>query len=313
MANGIEQPAEKRQPATVKEIDREDYIGGGTYACPGCQPVLGIKLTLKALGKNTIMVNPSGCMTLTANYPFTPYKVPWVHNAIENADSTASGIYMGLKRKGLDKKVNIVVYAGDSATYDIGFQALSGMVDRQENIIHVCYNNEVNANTGFQRSGATPQFARTTTTPVDKHKEGNPKPRKHMTKIMLAHECQYVATACTAYPLDYMQKLKKAASMEGPKYIELLSPCIPGWIVGQEQGRRVGAALVQSGLWALYEIVNEKFKITLKPQMTPVEEALKMQGRYAHLTKEEIELIQKIVNDEWEKYNKGEFWSVDEY
>jgi len=299
---------------TIKEIEREDFIGGGTFACSGCQPVLGIKYVFKALGKNAIMVNSAGCMTLTANYPFTPYKVNWVHNAIENADSTAAGILAGLKRKGLDKKATIVVYAGDGATYDIGFQALSGMFDRYENIIHVCYNNEVFANTGYQRSAATPLYARTSTTPIVAGRtEGNIHPRKHMTKIMLAHGAPYVATACTAFPLDFVKKLQKAASINGPKYIELLAPCIPGWLLEQDKGRKIGELMVQSGVWPLYEIENNFFKVTVQPRMIPIEEALKIQGRYAHLNKEEAAAIQKQINEEWEKFNKGEFWNVSEY
>lgn len=304
---------EQKPVFAIKDIDSEDFISAGTFACSGCQPVLGIKLALKALGKNTIMVNSSGCMTLTATYPFTPYKVPWVHNAIENADSTASGIFMGLKRKGLEKKVNLIVYAGDGATYDIGFQALSGMFDRYENVIHVCYNNELFANTGYQRTAATPLFARTTTTPVEKKARGNLIPRKHMAKIMLAHDSPYVATACTAYPIDFMKKLQKASKIYGPKYIELLAPCIPGWVLGTEQGRKTGELSVQSGLWPLYEIEDGKFSVSMQPKMIPVREALKAQGRYSHLTDEEIEEIQEMVNKEWESYSKGEFWSVHEY
>ncbi len=297
----------------IKDVDRQDYIGGGTFACSGCQPVLGIKLVLKALGRDTIMVNTSGCMTLTATWPFTPYRIPWVHNAIENGDSTASGIFMGLKRKNLERKVNVVVYAGDGATYDIGFQAMSGAFDRYENYIHVCYNNEIFANTGYQRSAATPLYARTSTTPIEKKSRGNLIPRKHMTKIMLAHDSPYVATASTAYPLDFMKKLQKASKVYGPKYIELLAPCIPGWVLGTEQGRKAGELAVQSGLWPLYEIEDGKFTVSMKPKMVPVKEFLKMQGRYSHLKAGEIQEIQEMVNNEWEHYNKGEFWQAHEY
>ncbi|MFH0714208.1 MAG: thiamine pyrophosphate-dependent enzyme [Candidatus Diapherotrites archaeon] len=298
---------------TFKTIDQKDYVGGGTFACSGCQPILGIKLALKALGKNTIMINTSGCMTLTANHPFTPYKVPWVHSAIENASSTASGIYMGLKRKGLDKKITILPFSGDGATYDIGIGSLSGAAERRENILYVCYNNEVYANTGYQRSSATPEYARTTTSPAEGKFEGNWIPRKHMTKIMLAHDCPYVATACTAYPLDFMQKLKKAAKIEGFKYVELLAPCIPGWVLKEDMGRKAGELMVQSGMWPLYEIENGKFSISLKPKMIPVREALQVQGRYSHLTNTAIDEIQRKVDAEWEKYNNGEFWTANEY
>ncbi len=303
----------KKFISAVKDVPREEFIGGGTFACAGCQAVLGIKYVLKALGKNTIMVNPSGCMTLTATYPFTPYKVPWVHNAIENADSTAAGIVSGLKRKKMDKKVTVVVYAGDGATYDIGFQALSGAAERQDNFIHVCYNNESFANTGFQKSSGSPKFARTSTTPPWRLIEGNPFPRKHMTKIMVAHDSPYVATASTAFPVDFMKKVQKAATIQGLKYIELLSPCIPGWMIGADQGMKAAKEMVEAGLWPLYEVENGKFSLSYKPNMNPVEKALKMQGRYRHLEKEEFAEIQKQVNEEWKKYLTGEFWTVNEY
>ena len=190
---------------------------------------------------------------------------------------------------------------------------MSGAFDRFENFIHICYNNELFANTGYQRTAATPLFARTTTTPVEKKARGNLIPRKHMAKIMLAHDSPYVATACTAYPIDFIKKVQKAAGIYGPKYIELLAPCIPGWLIGTEQGRKIGELSVQSGLWPLYEIENGKFQVSMQPKMIPVREALKAQGRYAHLTEKEIEEIQEMVNKEWEAFNKGEFWAVHEY
>ncbi len=298
--------------AEIRKMKDGWLIGGGTFACSGCQPVTGIKFTLKALGKNTIMINSAGCMTLTANYPFTPYKVPWVHNAIENAASTASGIYMGLKAKG-KKNVNIVPYAGDGASYDIGIGSLSGIASRNENIIYVCYNNEVFANTGFEDSTATPQYAKTNTTPGNHIASGNPQKRKDMVKIMLSHNIPYAATGSTSHPVDYMNKLKRASKLKGMKYVELLAPCIPGWIIGENKGKEVAGLMVRSGMWPLYEVTGKKLKITVEPDFIPVEKALKAQGRYKHLTKKQITEIQAIVDKEWEFLRQGRIFEADEY
>ncbi len=300
---------------TIKEIPEEELVTGGTFACGGCNAIYGTRLTLKALGKNTIMVNTSGCMTLTAIYPFTPYKVPWVHNAIENGASTASGILMGLKALKKDKNTNIVVYAGDGATYDIGLQALSGMVSRNEKIIYICYNNGTFGNTGFQKSAATPYGANTTTTPPGKKSEiGNIFKRKNIVKMMHINGAAYSATASTSHPVDYINKLRRAAKSGGPAFIDLLCPCIPGWGIEESQGSRIGEKLVESGMWPLYEI-NKKgeFILTHKPKMIPVKEAMKNQKRFQHLDSKQIKEIQKIINTEWEKIKKGGIWTTEFY
>ncbi|MBW3003700.1 pyruvate synthase subunit beta [Candidatus Woesearchaeota archaeon] len=298
----------------VFDVPEQKFLTGGTFACSGCGPILGTKLALKALGKNTIMVNPAGCMTLTATWPFTPYNVPWVHSAIENCASTASGILMGLKSQKLDKNVNVLCFAGDGATYDIGFQALSGMAYRKEKIIYVCYNNSSFANTGFQRTAATPKGARTKTSEPGKCCPwGNALPRKNMSKMLAMSHCDYVATACVAFPKDFMDKLKKAASVEGPSFIDLLCPCIPGWLIKESDTIEVGKAMVETGIWPLYEILHKKFSLTHKPKMDPVQNALSMQGRFKHLKPEHVKEIQKVVNKEWDMINSGKFWESDEY
>lgn len=298
----------------VLDVPEEMTLTGGTFACSGCGSILGTKLVLKALGKNTIMVNPAGCMTLTATWPFTPYAVPWVHSAIENAGATATGILMGLKAQGLDKKINVLCYAGDGATYDIGFQALSGMVYRKEKIIYVCNNNSSYANTGFQKSGATPIGARTKTSEPGKCCPlGNPLPRKNMAKMLAMNNCDYVATATVGFPEDLINKIKKAAATDGPSFIDLLTPCIPGWLIDESKTIEVSRLMVETGMWPLYEIENKKFTLSYKPKMTPVEEALKLQGRFKHLKPEHVRLIQNTVNKEWTMINAGKFWESDEY
>ncbi len=299
---------------SIKELSKNELLTGGTFACSGCNAILGEKLTIKALGKNIIMVNTSGCMTLTAEYPYTPYKIPWVHNAIENAASTATGISMGLKSLKKDKDIHIVCYAGDGAVYDIGFQALSGAANRNENIIFVCYNNSSYANTGFQRTSATPLGARTSTTPIGKNNlVGSLLPRKNMAKIMAMHQIPYAATATTAYPLDYINKLRKASRIKGFKFIDLLTPCMPGWLIDSSQGIKTSKLLVQSGIWPVYEIENQNFKLNIEPEMIKVDEVFKAQGRFTHLKKETIKQIQKMIDEEWKLIKQGKYWLSKEY
>ncbi len=305
----------KKTIKTIKDIPNQELLSGGTFACGGCQAIYGARLALKALGKNTIMVNTSGCMTLTAVYPFTPYKIPWVHNAIENGASTATGILMGLKALKKDKNTNIVVYAGDGATYDIGFQSLSGMVSRNEKIIFICYNNGTFGNTGFQKSSATPYGANTSTTPAGtKEKIGNIFKRKNIVKIMHINGAAYSATASTSHPIDFINKLKKASKAKGPAFIDLLCPCIPGWGIEESQGSIIGEKLVESGMWPLYEIEkNHNFKITYSPKLIPVKEAIKEQKRFRHLDSKQIKELQNLIKNEWKKIKSNKFWETNLY
>jgi len=294
---------------TIKDVPKEEWLVGGSSACQGCGAVLGLKLTLKALGKNTIIINTSGCMTLLPTYPLTPFKVPWIHVAIENGGAVASGISHALEMKG-QKNVNVVVYAGDGATYDIGFQALSGALERGDNFIYVCYNNQSFGNTGVQKSSATPYGAYTTTTPPGKYSPiGNPDERKPLTKIVAAHGIPYVATASVAYPIDYIRKLQKAAKMKGPKFINLLTPCQPGWGFETYNTISNGKLAVQTGFWPLYEIENGRFRLTMsREKLKPVEEYLKIQVRFRHLEKKYVMLMQQKITERWRKLLKGNFW-----
>lgn len=280
---------------------------GGSPLCAGCPATLGLKLALRALGKNTIVVNASGCMTLYATYPYMPLKVPWIHLAIENAGAGATGIRAALKY--FRKDANILCYAGDGATYDIGLQSLSGAVERGDKFIYVCYNNQCFSNTGVQMSGATPSKAWTTTTP-----EGNPLWRKPLVKMMAAQGIPYAATACVSYPEDFMNKLKKASKVNGPTFIDLLCPCPTGWGFDHSETVEVGKLAVMSGAWPLYEVECGKFKLTFSPEkLIPVEVYLKKQRRFAHLSKKDILTIQKQMGNEWEKLRRGEYWNVVEY
>lgn len=283
----------------LNEIPEEEYLTGGSGACAGCPAETGLRLALKVLGKDTVVVNASGCMTLLVVYPHTPLKISWMHNAIENAAPTAGAIARALKIR--NRKMNVVCYAGDGATYDIGFAPLSAAMLRKDPFLYICYNNQVYGNTGAQWATSTPKFAETKTTPL-----GNREREKDMMKLMKEHGV-YCATASIAYPIDYMNKIEKAMKML-PAYIELLSPCVPAWGYPSNKTISIAKMSVMTGVWPLYEYYpNEKMVINYKPdKFLPVEEYLKLTDRYNNIKEVEIKEIQKQVDEKWRKLLKEE-------
>ncbi|OYT56549.1 MAG: 2-ketoisovalerate ferredoxin oxidoreductase [Candidatus Aenigmarchaeota archaeon ex4484_14] len=231
---------------SLNDLPKKDFFIGGSNACPGCGALIGLKLALKVLEKNTIVVSSFGCVTLLTTYPKTAFKVPFIHIPSESV-AAASGIWHALKSAGKD--ANILCYVGDGATYDSGLQALSAAATRKDNIIYICYNNQ--SYTGHHRSSATPYGAKTTTTPL-----GSVVFRKSLAKIMASHNLHYIATANVAYPMDFIKKLQKALSFPGVKFIDLLTPCPIGWGFDSSNTIEVGRMAVQTGVWPLYEIEN---------------------------------------------------------
>jgi pyruvate ferredoxin oxidoreductase beta subunit len=289
---------------SLRDIPAEDFLTGGSPTCSGCPAELGLKLALKALGKDTIVVNSSGCLSLLCNYPYTPLKVSWIHCAIENAGATATGIARALRI--LKRKGTVICYAGDGATYDIGIGSLSGMAARGDPVIYICYNNQAYSNTGVQWDTATPFLANTKTTPPGTESRGNLTPQKNMIKIMSAHGI-YSASANPAFPLDYMNKLRKAKEANAPAYIEYFSPCVPGWGYPERLGIKVAKSAVETCFWPLYEIENNKIKVNYKPsQVKSVKEFLSMQDRFKHLTDYDINVIQGLVNAQWQELLEAE-------
>jgi pyruvate ferredoxin oxidoreductase beta subunit len=220
----------------------------------------------------------------------------------ETAGAAASGVVAALEAMEKDE-ITVVSWAGDGGTADIGLQALSGAAERGTNFIYICYDNEAYMNTGNQRSGATPFGALTTTTPT-----GKLELKKDLPEIMAAHNIPYIATACSAFPEDLFQKVKKAKTITGTRYIHVLSPCPTGWRVDSSLSIAVGRKAVATGMWILYEIENGQLKLTGKSKYIvnpakrePIEEYLKLQGRFAHITDEEIEQLQKIREAKWTK------------
>ena len=287
----------------MKKISDLELVAPGHRACAGCGCILAMRHALKALGKNAIVSMATGCMeVVTTPYPQTAWRVPWIHAAFENAAAVASGVSRALKvlRK---EDVKSVAIAGDGGTADIGLQALSGAIERGEDILYICYDNEAYENTGIQRSGLTPYKAWTTTTPIGKVGRGEDRPKKDLPAIIAAHGAPYVATASMAYPLDYIRKIKKAAAIKGPTYIQVHAPCVPGWRITENKTIEVARLAVLTGAWILYEVENGKPNVTFKPpKRKPVAEYLKLQGRFRHLTDEEIAEIQRMVDEQCKRF-----------
>jgi pyruvate ferredoxin oxidoreductase beta subunit len=295
---------------TLKDLPLEEYVLPGSAACPGCPSTLGLRIILKALGRKTILVVPACCTSVIESlYPYTSLNIPLLNIAFEAAAAAASGVASALRKLGKED-INVVVWAGDGGTYDIGIQAMSAAFERDTNFIYICYNNQIYSNTGIQRSGATPYGAWTTTTVGGKREFS-----KDMGGIVRAHHIPYVATASISYPEDLYRKVKKAKEIKGPKYIEILAPCPPGWRFGMDKTVEMGRLAVETGIWPLYEYENEKmvfngaskhiFEGEIKRK--PVEEWLKVQGRFDILFKpkrdeERIRRLQEYVDRMWERF-----------
>jgi len=283
-------------------MEKEESFSSGHRACIGCGEVLAVRLATKAMGKNVIMVNATGCMEIIASQiPNTTWNIPWIHTLFENTAAVASGIESGLKvlmRKGRipTEEINVAAIGGDGATLDIGLQALSGAMERGHKFVYICFDNEAYMNTGVQRSSATPFGATTTTSPSGKKSIGQFSWKKDMPAIAVAHNIPYVATACPSYPFDMMEKVKKAMTFNGPSYIQVFSVCPTGWRTTGEISIRLGRLAVETGVFPLYEVENGKYKMSIDfPKLKPLTDYTKLQGRFRHLSPEVLEQIQEKV------------------
>jgi pyruvate ferredoxin oxidoreductase beta subunit len=292
----------------VRTLTQKEYFAPGHRACQGCAEALAIRLVCKALGRNIIIASATGCMEVVSTpIPFTAWRVPWFHVAFENAAAVASGIKSALKvlmRKGRipSKKIVTLAMAGDGGTADIGLQALSGALERNDDFIYICTDNEAYMNTGIQRSSSTPFGASTTTSPAGKLKMGQVTWKKNMPAIAAAHNIPYVATACPSYPIDLIQKVKKAADIEGAAYIHILSVCPTGWRSAPELSIKLGRLAVETGIFPLYEVERGQYRLNIDfPKLKPIKEYIKLQGRFRHLTDELIGEIEKRVHKEYEQ------------
>lgn len=289
-------------------VAKDEFLSSGHRACQGCGLAVTIRLALKVLGKDTIIGTPAGCWAgVGSMYPDTAWRVPWTQTLFENSAAVISGVESGfriLMEKGRipQRKINCVAIAGDGATNDIGVAALSGALERGHNFLYICLDNEAYMNTGIQRSSATPYGASTTTTPVGKLAAGQTTQKKNMVEIVAAHDIPYVASACPSYPFDLMNKVRKGAEVEGPAYIHVLAPCPTGWRSAPELTIEIGRLAVETGVFPLYEVEYGRYKLNVdRPKLKPVEEYLKPQARFRHLSEREIEKIQKRVNEQYAK------------
>jgi pyruvate ferredoxin oxidoreductase beta subunit len=287
-----------------------ERLTGGHRLCSGCGAPICVREILACVKEPVIAVNATGCLEVsTTVYPYSAWKIPWMHSAFENAAATASGIveaYNALRRKGkIDKDIKIVVFGGDGGTYDIGLQSLSGALERGHRFLYVCYNNEAYMNTGDQRSGATPMGAATTTTPVGKISSGKTQRRKNLTEIVAAHEIPYVAQTSIHLWADVAAKVQKAMAVDGPSFINILSPCQLFWAYSPEKTIKIARLAAETNLWPLYEVENGKYKINYSPSSPlPVTEWIKSQKRFKHLLTPEnqsvVEKIQKGIDEQWQ-------------
>ncbi len=289
-------------------VPKREGFAPGHRACIGCGEALAVRLACKALGQNVIVANATGCMeVVSSQLPYTSWCIPWIHTLFENTAAVASGIEAGLKamiRKGkcADKETRVVAMAGDGGTSDIGLQALSGAMERGHNFLYICFDNEAYMNTGIQRSSATPYGASTTTAPAGKKSIGQTTWKKNMPAIAAAHDIPYVATACPSYPFDLMDKVAKGAAINGPAYIHILSICPTGWRCPPDLTVRIGRLAVETGIFPLYEVENGKYRLNFDlPQLRPVQDYLKLQGRFGHLSPDIINKIQSRVTEKYEE------------
>ena len=279
-------------------VPKRELLDPGHLACPGCGASLAMRMVLKELGDRTIVVLPACCWSIIAGpYPQSSLHVPLYHTAFETAGAVASGVRAALDVRG-DTETTVMAWAGDGGTFDIGLQSLSGAAERNEDFLYVTYDNEAYMNTGIQRSSATPWGAWTTTTPYDDPQSTK---KKDILSIMAAHRIPYAATASTAYPEDLLDKVRKAKSLSGTRFLHILSPCPPGWKTADEATIELGRMAVQSHVFPLLEVEDgERWRFTLNTTGEPVGPYIRAQGRFRHLTDEDIARIQRDVDARYE-------------
>lgn len=302
--------------ANLKELSKiPERLSGGHRLCAGCGASIAVRQILMGTKDPVVVSCATGCLEVaTTIYPYTAWKVPFIHNAFENSAATMSGIetaYRALKKKGkITKDIKFIAFGGDGGTYDIGLQSLSGVLERRHKMVYVCYNNEAYMNTGIQRSGATPKGASTTTAPAGKIIPGKQELRKDLTAIVAAHHIPYAAQGTISNWNDLITKSQKAFAADGPAFINVLSPCHRGWRYDMADTIAIAKLAVDTGFWPLYEVENGNLKVTYKPkQRKPITEWIKTQGRYKHLLKpgneKIVEQIQADIDAMWERLDKG--------
>ncbi len=284
---------------------KESRFISGHRACAGCGFPQIVRTILASTDKKVVVANATGCLEVVSTiYPYSSWKVPYIHSAFENTGATISGIESAYKALKIKEDFKFLGIAGDGGCSDIGIQSLSGMLERGHDCVFVQYDNNAYMNTGVQRSGATPFSAATTTTPVGLKHKGKEIFKKDIMKIVIAHDIPYAAQASLSNLDDLSEKAKKAFEIKGPCFINVLQPCTLGWKFSPNLTVEVAEKAVESCLWPLYEVENGKYKLNYKPEKKiSVLEYVKLQGRFKHLLKEKeiLSKLQKRVDLKWEE------------
>lgn len=302
---------------TIKELARNESqdagFRGGHSLCSGCGIPIAVRAVLNSIKTPVVVVNATGCLEVaTTRFPTTAWNVPWLHVAFENAGAAASGVeaaYKTLVRRGKvpeDEPVTFVVFGGDGGTYDIGLQSLSGALERGHRFLYVCYDNEAYMNTGIQRSSATPFGASTTTSPSGTASFGKAQKRKDLTSIVEAHHLEFVGQSSISHWHDLSEKVKRATSVEGPSFLNVLSTCQLGWGHEPREAVKIARLAVDTCFWPLYEVIDGQCRLTHRPEeKLPIEEWLRPQKRFQHLFEPEnehlLDEIQEQVDADWAK------------
>ncbi len=289
----------------IIDIPDAGVVLPGNRACAGCPLGIALRPITAALDGKMVLVNPASCLTVLGGmYPTSSVAVPWVNVAFPSTAAAAAGIAAGLRATGRADEMTVLAMAGDGGTADIGIQALSGAAERNEDIIYVCYDNEAYMNTGTQRSGSTPPGARTTTTWAGKRE--NP---KDMPAIMEAHNVPYVASTSAVFPDDLYDKVAKARTMTGLRYIHMNLPCPSGWTFDPKDSVNIGKLAVDTGLVVLYEIENGEFRLTGRSKAlakaglrATVADYVATQGRFKGISEETVAHVQAWTEERWKRF-----------
>jgi len=289
---------------------KKNLFASGHRACPGCGVPIAVRSILNATGPNVIVVSATGCLeTFSSPIDLSSWEVPWMHPLFENAAAVASGVEAALEAKGNPDNTKVVAICGDGGTYDIGFGALSGMFERDDNVLYICYDNEAYMNTGVQRSSSTPYGATTTTSPAGECSFGKVEQKKDLPQIALAHGVPYVATANIAYLKDLERKVKKGLDVDGTAYLHVFTPCNIGWGFETNLTVEIARLAVETGLYPIYEYENgELISVKKLKEKKHVEEFLKYQKRFKHLLnnrekyQQQLDHIEELSNNNVKTY-----------
>ena len=303
--------------ANLKQLAaKPEQLSGGHRACAGCGAPIIVRQVLMAADSPVVCGSATGCLEVTTSiFPFTAWRVPFIHSAFENSAASISGVeaaYRSLKRQGklpVDKEIKFIAFGGDGGTYDIGLQSLSGAMERGHNMLYVCYDNEAYMNTGIQRSSGTPKYANATTSVAGKAVPGKQQFRKDLTAIMAAHNIPYTGQTTVGHWNDLVTKVQKALAVNGPSFINILQPCRLGWGYEPQNTIEMAREAADTCFWPLFEAVDGEWKLTYRPkEKKPIADWMQKQARFKHLFRPGqealIQEIQENVDLEWNRLLK---------